>query len=87
MARIAKDAGYKVYALDIMLGDKLKALESSTCHIGRLDVTNPSSIEEFRKSIKDEPVDVLLNVAGKLGLRHWPASILMLLMWLVADGC
>lgn len=54
--------GYKVYALDLNVGDGLKALEGAT--VGQLDVTSLDSIAKFKDSLGDEPVDLLLNIAG-----------------------
>lgn len=57
--------GYTVYALDAVEGDKLKALKGDKCKTAVVDVTSPDSIEKFKKSIGDEPVDLLLNIAGQ----------------------
>lgn len=57
--------GYTVYALDAVEGDKLKALKSDKCKTAVVDVTSPESIEKFKKSLGDEPVDLLLNIAGQ----------------------
>lgn len=54
--------GYKVYALDLTVGDGLKALEGAT--VAQLDVTSADSIAKFKASLGDEPVDLLLNIAG-----------------------
>ncbi|KAI5361847.1 Putative short-chain dehydrogenase/reductase SDR, NAD(P)-binding domain superfamily [Septoria linicola] len=64
-AQILKGEGYHIYALDVVVGDKLKALEGTNIHISEADVTNPDSIARFRKTIGDTPIDVLLNVAGE----------------------
>ena len=61
---------YYVYALDIEAGEKLLALQGPKCQIGRLDVTDPNSIVEFKNSPGDTKVDVLLNIAGQLLNRH-----------------
>lgn len=58
-----------MYALDAVEGEKLKALEGPECKIAQLDVTSPESIERFKKSLGDEPVDLLLNIAGKRHMR------------------
>lgn len=53
-----------MYALDAVEGDKLKALKSSKCKIAQVDVTIPESIQKFKESLGDQPVDLLLNIAG-----------------------
>lgn len=55
--------GYTVYAADIDLGHNLQKLE--TPHRHRLDVSSPSSISDFAKEFGDQPLDILLNVAGE----------------------
>lgn len=57
--------GYTVYALDVTVGDKLRALEGPSCKIAQVDVTSVESIQAFKKSFGDQKLDVLLNVAGK----------------------
>ena len=44
------------------LGEGLKGL--SGAEVSTLDVTAPDSIQSFKDSIGDEPIDLLLNVAG-----------------------
>ncbi len=56
---------YYVYALDVEAGEKLLALQGPKCQIGRLDVTDPHSITEFKQSLGDTTVDLLLNIAGQ----------------------
>ena len=58
--------GYDLYALDAVEGDKLKELKGEKCTTFQVDVTSPESIEKFKKSIGDQPVDLLLNIAGQL---------------------
>lgn len=65
IAQIALKEGHNVHALDIVEGEKLKSLEGPKCKIGQLDVTSLESIQRFAKSLGDEPVDILLNVAGQ----------------------
>lgn len=43
----------------------MKALKSDKCKTAVVDVTSPESIEKFKKSLGDEPVDLLLNIAGQ----------------------
>lgn len=57
--------GFTVHALDVSTGEKLKSLESSKCKIGQLDVSDVQSIHRFKQAIGNEPVEVLLNIAGK----------------------
>ena len=45
------------------MGSEIKSL-SSKAEIHQLDVSNPTSIQEFKTVIGDSPVDLLLNVAG-----------------------
>ena len=54
-----------MYALDVTEGEALKALAGDNCKIAQLDVTKPEAIAKFKESIGDEPVDILLNIAGK----------------------
>lgn len=49
-----------------MDGDKLKALKGDKCKTFQVDVTSPESIAKFKESIGDQPVDLLLNIAGQL---------------------
>ncbi|KAK4506527.1 hypothetical protein PRZ48_000259 [Zasmidium cellare] len=65
MAKIAVKDGYKVFALDIVFGDKLKSLQNDGCNIGQLDVTSPESIAKTKEWIGHEPVDLLFNIAGE----------------------
>jgi len=45
------------------VGDGLKSLQQAS--VGELDVTSPEAIKEFRdKFVQDEPIDLLLNIAG-----------------------
>ncbi|KAF2484688.1 short-chain alcohol dehydrogenase-like protein [Neohortaea acidophila] len=63
-AKILLKEGYKLYALDATDGEKLQSLKGSKCTTAQVDVTSVESIEKFKQSIGDEPVDLLLNIAG-----------------------
>lgn len=63
-ARLLISEGYDVHAVDVNMGEKLKALEGPKCKIARVDVTSPDSIQEFKNSFGDKKLDVLLNIAG-----------------------
>ncbi|ETN36428.1 uncharacterized protein HMPREF1541_08706 [Cyphellophora europaea CBS 101466] len=63
-AKILIGDGYTVYALDVSSGDKLRSLEGPKCKIGQLDVSDIDSIRGFGDSLGNEPIDVLLNIAG-----------------------
>lgn len=57
------EKGYKVFAVDRQVGDGLKNLREAS--VGELDVASPKAIQEFRdKFLKDDPIDLLLNIAG-----------------------
>lgn len=43
------------------VGEKLKSLE---CHHAELDVTSTDSIARFKDQFGDQPLDLLLNIAG-----------------------
>ncbi|KAF2171331.1 hypothetical protein M409DRAFT_50788 [Zasmidium cellare ATCC 36951] len=64
MAKIAVKDGYKVFALDVVFGDKLESLQQEGCNIGQLDVTSPESIAKTKEWIGNQPVDLLFNIAG-----------------------
>lgn len=69
IAKIALISGWKIYALDIMLGDKIQELAGNhNCTIAQVDVTSPSSIQTFKSTIlqTDEPIDLIFNIAGGL---------------------
>ena len=51
-----------MYAVDVNQGDGLKALKGA--ETATLDVTSLDSIQAFKASLGDEPIDLLLNVAG-----------------------
>lgn len=54
-----------MYALDAVEGEKLQALKGPKCKTAQVDVTSPESIEKFKQSLGDQPVDLLLNIAGQ----------------------
>ena len=62
LIRRVKD--YKVYALDVNVGPGLQSLTREGARISKLDVTSKNSIASFMTSIKNETIDVLLNIAG-----------------------
>lgn len=53
-----------MYAGDVKVGEGLKVLASAKAEVGELDVTSPDSITQFKSQVGDEPVDLLLNIAG-----------------------
>lgn len=53
--------GYKVTAADIEVGDPIKSLG---CETIKLDITSPDDIQNFKQQVGDQPIDMLLNVAG-----------------------
>lgn len=57
-----------MYAVDRNQGDGLKALESKQAHTAVVDVSSPESIEKFKDSLGDTPIDLLLNIAGEMSL-------------------
>ncbi|KAL2432717.1 hypothetical protein ABEF95_014793 [Exophiala dermatitidis] len=63
-ANILLDEGYKVYAVDRDNGEGLKALQTKQAHTAVVDVTAPDSIRNFKDSLGDIPIDLLLNIAG-----------------------
>lgn len=48
--------------MDINEGEPLKSLG---CRTSQLDVTSPDSIARFAEAYGDQPLDLLLNVAGE----------------------
>ncbi|KAF2185161.1 short-chain alcohol dehydrogenase-like protein [Zopfia rhizophila CBS 207.26] len=60
-AQILVKEGYKVIAADITIGDPIKSLG---CENIQLDVASPESIQSFKSQVGDQPVDLLLNIAG-----------------------
>ncbi|KIW30789.1 uncharacterized protein PV07_02491 [Cladophialophora immunda] len=63
-AKILCDEGYTVYAIDRNAGDGLQALKAKKAHIAEVDVTSSESIQQFKDSLGDTTVDLLLNIAG-----------------------
>lgn len=53
--------GYKVIAADIHLGPSVQALK---CDTHTLDVSSPDSIQAFKQALNNQPIDLLLNIAG-----------------------
>jgi NAD(P)-dependent dehydrogenase (short-subunit alcohol dehydrogenase family) len=60
-AQLLIKEGYRVIAGDVTLGEPIKGLG---CDVAPLDVTSSTSIEEFKKHVGDQPIDLLLNIAG-----------------------
>lgn len=48
----------------MVVGEKLRSLEKA--HVSGLDVTSMTSIITFKLKVGEGPVDILLNIAGKL---------------------
>jgi hypothetical protein len=48
----------------VVVGEKLRSLKNKA-DVSELDVTSMTSINTFRLKVGDEPVDILLNIAGK----------------------
>ncbi|EXJ87351.1 hypothetical protein A1O3_04310 [Capronia epimyces CBS 606.96] len=61
---LCDEVGFIVYAVDRDRGEGLQALESRKCHTAVVDVTSPESIQKFKDSLDNTPIDLLLNVAG-----------------------
>ena len=57
------EAGYFVYALSRSIGDELKALEGDI-EIYQCDVSDYESVQQCRKAIKIDRLDVIVNNAG-----------------------
>lgn len=69
IAKIALSSNWGIYALDITLGSNLQTLsQNQNCTIAQVDVTDPSSIQTFKDTVlrKDEPVDLIFNIAGTI---------------------
>lgn len=55
-----------MFAVDRDQGKGLQSLQDAGAKVSVLDVTSIESIAEFKKAqIKDQPLDLLLNIAGK----------------------
>jgi hypothetical protein len=48
----------------VVVGEKLRSLEKA--HVSGLDVTSMTSMNTFKLKVGEGPVDILLNIAGKL---------------------
>jgi hypothetical protein len=48
----------------LVVGEKLGSLDKA--HLSELDVTSMTSINTFKLKVGDGPVDLLLNIAGRL---------------------
>lgn len=55
-----------MYAVDRNVGEGLARLTGAD--VSELDVTSVESISKFKDHLGDQPVDLLLNIAGKLAL-------------------
>ena len=53
-----------MYATDAVVGEKLRTLKGKA-HVSELDVTSDGSIKALKLKLSNEPVDVLLNIAGR----------------------
>ncbi|KAI9802161.1 MAG: hypothetical protein M1833_002082 [Piccolia ochrophora] len=60
-AELLISKGYTVYATDIKIGGELEKLDAQTF---ALDVSSPDSIASFTKFFGNQPLDLLLNIAG-----------------------
>jgi hypothetical protein len=54
--------GYKVIAADVHIDGLIKELG---CEIFKLDIASPDDILAFKREIGDQPIHMLLNIAGK----------------------
>lgn len=57
-----------MYAVDRNLGEGLAGLKGA--EVSELDVTSMASIATFKEKFGDQPLDLLLNIAGKLLLHN-----------------
>jgi NADP-dependent 3-hydroxy acid dehydrogenase YdfG len=53
--------GYKVIAADLNIEGPIKELN---CEAVKLDIASPDNIQAFKQQVGDQPIDLLLNVAG-----------------------
>ena len=53
-------------AVDATMGEPITSLPQSQAVSHKLDVRSPESIKSFKQNIGDQPVDLLLNVAGTM---------------------
>ena len=69
-AKILLKEKYKVFACDVNgSNEAMKSLEDQGAITNKLDVRDPDSILAFTTLLADEPVDVLLNIAGTSSLQ------------------
>jgi short-subunit dehydrogenase len=54
--------GYRVIAADVNINGPIQELG---CEAMMLDITSENDIELFANDIGDQPIDLLLNVAGQ----------------------
>ncbi|KAF2460429.1 hypothetical protein BDY21DRAFT_164696 [Lineolata rhizophorae] len=66
-ARVLVESGYNVIATD---KDTSGTIQSLSCEVVGLDVASPDSIREFKKHMADQPIDLLLNIAGVMSPRE-----------------
>jgi hypothetical protein len=70
--------GYKVIAADVNIDGPIKELG---CEIIKLDIASPDNIQAFKREIGDQPIQMLLNIAGKYYQRKpsdFPIGFLIL---------
>ncbi|ORY64451.1 3-oxoacyl-reductase [Pseudomassariella vexata] len=60
-AKLLINEGYDVFAVDLNAGSRLQSLG---CKASQIDIASDSSIENFAKRFGDQPLDLLLNIAG-----------------------
>ncbi|KDQ54932.1 hypothetical protein JAAARDRAFT_354502 [Jaapia argillacea MUCL 33604] len=60
-AEILEREGWNVYTLDLAIGERLKSLKVKSF---QLDVSSPKDIDSFGESFGEQPLDLLLNIAG-----------------------
>jgi 23S rRNA U2552 (ribose-2'-O)-methylase RlmE/FtsJ len=58
-----KVQGFEVIAIDVDISGPIEELG---CERFKLDVSSPEEIATFRTKLNNQPVDIVLNVAGKL---------------------
>jgi short-subunit dehydrogenase len=63
--------GYKVIAADINIGGPIKELN---CEAIKLDIASSDDIQAFKQKLGDQPIDLLLNVAGNFSPKKDRAS-------------
>ncbi|KAF2829623.1 short-chain alcohol dehydrogenase-like protein [Ophiobolus disseminans] len=60
-ARILVKEGYKVIAADVNIDGPIKDLG---CEAIKLDISSSEDIQAFKQKVGDQPIDLLLNIAG-----------------------